>query len=456
MPQTLRVMLLLLLATTTLFAQKKKRKSSSRKKKAPVTVVSQGIFPLKVSKNGRYLTDKHGRPFLLNADAGWNLLSKLKIEEAKVYLSARNAQQFNTVFVQLLPTEPDEANAYGQFPFASKGDFSNPNEKYFQYVEEVVRYAAHLQIVVALAPAWLGCCKTNWDEVQRKNGTDKCRLYGGYLGKRFNKFSNILWVMGGDRDPQQEEIVQRAMAEGIKAEAPHHLMTYHAASSHSSTDVAGKEAWLDFSMTYTYFRGKTGAWTMEMPQVYEASLKEHNKNPRKVFILGESQYEDEKDGNAQMIRRQAYWSLLSGGSGHCYGSSVADFGDDWRQKLQLRGAQDMELYYKIFSGLPWYLFRPDTTDEVLVEGRGTYGNDDYSVVSVLPNNRMAAIYIPTSRTLKVNVGKINGTNIRALWINPQTNKRFIGGYFKPQGIRELTPPTLDEDWLLLLGNVGRK
>ena len=116
----------------------------------------------------------------------------------------------------------------------------------------------------------------------------------------------------------------------------------------------------------------------------------------------------------------------------------------------------MELYFKIFSGLPWYLFRPDTTDEVLVEGRGTYGNDDYSVVSVLPNNRMAAIYIPTSRTLKVNVGKINGTNIRALWINPQTNKRFIGGYFKPQGIRELTPPTLDEDWLLLLGNVGRK
>ena len=53
--------------------------------------------------------------------------------------------------------------------------------------------------------------------------------------------------------------------------------------------------------------------------------------------------------------------LLSGGSGHCYGSSLADFRDDWRQKIQLRGAQDMELYFKIFSGLPWYLFRPDTT-----------------------------------------------------------------------------------------------
>lgn len=66
----------------------------------------------------------------------------------------------------------------------------------------------------------------------------------------------------------------------------------------------------------------------------------------------------------------------------------------------------MNLFQKIMNGLPWYLFRPDTTSNLLVEGRGTYGSDDYGVVSILPNNRMAMIYLPSSRTIKVNVEKL--------------------------------------------------
>jgi hypothetical protein len=455
MPSSLRVLLLVFLVTSSLFAQKK-RKSSYKKKPVAAVTVSQGIFPLKVSKNGRYLIDKYNRPFLMNADAGWTLLHKLRFEEARAYLTTRSAQHFNTVFLQLLPPEPNQTNAYGQPPFVPRDDFSGPNERYFKYVEDVVQYAARLQIVVALVPAWLGCCGTNWYDVQYQNGVEKSRIYGSYLGNRFKKYNNIVWIMGGDRDPLREQMVQRAMAEGIKAASPHHLMTYHAASSHSSTDVFGTEQWLDFSMVYSYFRGKQGVWTPEMPQVYEVALNESQKLPRKTFVLGESQYEDENVGNEQMVRRQAYWTLLSGGSGHCYGSSVWSFGGNWREKLSLPGAQSISLFYKIFSALPWYLFRPDTSNDILVEGRGAYGSDDYGVVSVLPNNRMAAIYLPTSRTVKVNVGKINGSSIRALWINPRTNKRWIGGYFKPQGIRELTPPNLNEDWLLLVGNVGRK
>ncbi|MFN4144578.1 MAG: DUF4038 domain-containing protein [Runella sp.] len=454
---TIRALVVAFLLISPLYAQKKK--SNYRKKKVNAATASlpiESIFPLKISKNGRYLTDRLGRPFLLNADAGWTILHKLKIEEARAYLSARHAQQFNTIFVQLLPPEPDQTNAYGVFPFEVKNDFSTPNERYFKYVEEIVREAAKRQMLVALVPAWLGCCGTNWFEVQFRNGLEKCRNYGIFLGNRFGKFPNIVWIMGGDRDPLREEAVQRAMAEGIKSVASHQLMTFHAASSHSSTDVFPNESWLDFSMVYSYFRGKQNVWTPNMPQVYEVALAENDKNPHKTFILGESQYEDEDVGNDQMVRRQAYWTLLSGGSGHCYGSSLWAFKSNWQQVLELPGANQIRLFFKIFSHLPWYLFRPDTTSELLIEGRGTFGSDEYSTVALLPNRRMAAIYLPTSRTVKVDVEKINGTNIRALWINPRTNKRWIGGYFKPKGTRELTPPMLDGDWLLLLGNVGRK
>ncbi|WP_169704874.1 apiosidase-like domain-containing protein [Runella slithyformis] len=429
-----------------------------KKKAKPVvaSTVNQSIFPLKISRDGRYLTNRFGQPFLMNADAGWTLFHKLKLEEVRYYLDTRRDQHFNTVFLQLLPPEPNQTNAYGDAPFVQQGNFATPDEKYFAYVEQVIKLASQKQLLVAIVPAWSGCCGTNWFAVQTTNGADKCRNFGLYLGHRLGNYTNVIWVMGGDRDPLKDEVLQRAMAEGIKESSPYQPLTCHSAGLNSGTEVFSVEQWPDFSMLCTYFREKQGVWTAHIPQVYEAAWKEMQKMPRKAFILGESQYEDENFGNALMMRRQAYWALLSGGSGHCYGSSVWSFAPNWREKLALPGASQMSLFYKIMNGLPWYLSRPDTTSQLLVEGRGAYGSDDYGVVSVLPNNRMAMIYLPSGRTIKVDVSKINGSNIRALWISPRTNNRFIGGYFKPQGIRELTPPSLDDDWLLLLGNVGRK
>jgi len=435
-------------------AQKKRRKAKTRSH--PQGQITVSYFPLKISKNGRYLTDQLDKPFLMNADAGWLLFQKLRIEEARFYLAKRKAKYFNTVFLQLLPPEPNERNAYGEAPFLKQGDFGTPNEKYFQYVENVLLAANRLGMAVALVPAWLGCCRTNWYDVQHQNGVEKCRNYGQYLGTKFKNHKNIVWIMGGDRDPLREQAVQRAMAEGIKSAAAQQPMTYHAASSHSSTDVFGNEPWLDFSMVYSYFRGKQGVWTPEMPQVYEVARNEYHKLPHKAFVLGESQYENENVGNAQMVRRQAYWAMLSGGSGHCYGSSLWAFPAYWRRVIELPGATDMAFFHHIFSRLPWELLRPDTTNEILVAGQGTYGSDDYAPVALLPNNRMAVIYLPVGRSIRVDVGKIKGSSIRALWIDPSTDKRWIGGYFKPSGVRDITPPSLGNDWLLLLGNVGKK
>jgi len=449
----LPVFLLLFAVMSPLVAQKK-RKAAPKKK--PVAAIPQGIYPLKVSKNGRYLVDRFESPFLMNADAGWTLLHKLKIEEVRVYFSNRKAQGFNTIFLQLLPPKPDGSNVYGEAPFQPQSDFSAPNDSYFRYVENVIREAAKMQLLIALAPAWLGCCRANWHDVQYQNGAEKCHFYGAYLGNRFKKYHNVVWIMGGDRDPLREEQAQRTVAMAIKTAAPKQLITYHAAAAHSSTDVFSGEQWLDFSMIYMHFQNKQGGGANETPQVYEAALTEFQKVPRRAFVLGDAQYENENLGNDFMMRRQIYWTILNGGSGQCYGSSTWEFSSNWRTIMALPGVNQMGIFYKIFSGLPWYIFRPDISNDILLEGRGVIGGDDYATVAVIPNHRMAAIYLPTGRTVRVNIEKIKGSNIRALWINPRTNKRWIGGYFKPQGSRELTPPTLDEDWLLLVGNVGRK
>ena len=48
-----------------------------------------------------------------------------------------------------------------------------------------------------------------WIEELRKLIPEKCLEYGQYLGKRYKDFDNILWVMGGNRDPRavQEKII---------------------------------------------------------------------------------------------------------------------------------------------------------------------------------------------------------------------------------------------------------
>ncbi len=453
------LLLLCLLSMTVVQARPRPKKKKVVRRSLQAVVASfnrAGFFPLKLSKSGRYLVSQYNESFLLNADASWALLQKLRIEEARAYISERQSKLFNTLFIQLLPAEPDEKNAYGEVPFLRQGDFSMPNEKYFAHVENVLKYALSRQMLVGMNPAWLGCCRTNWFDVQYENGIEKCRAYGVYLAQRFKKYPNVVWIMGGDRDPLREEAVQRAMAEGIKLETPQQLLTFHAASSHSSTDVYPNESWLDFSMVYTYFRGKQGVWTQEMPQVYESAQKEWQKIPKKPFILGESQYEDENVGNARLVRRQAYWTMLSGGAGHCYGSSVWAFKNDWRTKMNLEGAMDMAHFYQIMSGLPWEVLRPDINNELIADGQGVYGSEDYVTAAALPNFRMALIYLPVGRPIKINAERMKGSNLRAIWINPKNNKRWIGGYFKPKGIRELTPPTLREDWLLLIGNIGKK
>jgi hypothetical protein len=459
-----KLLFLILLAWLTIasgdvLAQKKKKakpKTASSTQTKDVFAPTNPALPLKISKNGRYFINQYNQPFFLNGDTGWTLLHKLTLPDAIHYLKNRKSKLFNTVFLQLLPPEPGQQNAYNQSPFNVENDFSTPNEAYFQYVENVIKEAAKLRLMVAIVPAWLGCCRTNWFEVNYQNGPDKCRQYGRYLGERFGQYDNLIWIMGGDRDPLREENVQRSIAEGIKAATPDAPMTYHAASSHSSTDVFPYESWLDFSMIYTYFRGKEGVWTNDMPQVYEIAQSEYQKTAYKPFILGESQYEDENVGNSQIVRRQAYWSALTGATGHCYGSSVWAFEGNWKNTLDIPGAFDMAIFYKTIMGLPWELLRPDVANEIIAEGQSEWQKDDYISTAVLPNKRMMVMYMPVARTIKIRADQLRGTIMKILWINPMTGKKTVAGYFSPTGIKEIKPPNDGQDWLLVIGNVSRK
>lgn len=424
-------------------------------------------FPLKVSEHRRHLVDQRGTPFLYHADTPWMLFTKLTEAEAKEYIARRKEQGFTALQVQLTGFL-GMTNRAGELPFAGtppEQDFAQPNEKFFAHVDRVLAEAQRQGMLLAIAPAWSGCCGEGWAGKEKDgrlkplnaNGAEKSRELGRWLGKRYGKFDNVIWILGGDNDPNNARAEMRALGLGLKDTAPHQLITYHAASSHSSTDVwPAAEPWLDVSMVYTYFRGFNKAWNKNQPDVYEVSHAEFAKLPVRPFFLGESTYEGEHGawGSAVQARKQAYWCVLGGGFGHAYGSPNWNFPANWREVLELPGANSLCHLRTLFDSRPWWKLIPDLNNLVAVAGRGAVATNDYAVTALADDGAFALSYLPTKRSLTIDLTKLSGAKVSATWFDPRTGETTSAGQFTDKKLHAFEPPT-EGDWVLVLDDAAK-
>jgi hypothetical protein len=429
----------------------------------PQTERTRGpAFPLTIGASRRYFVDRCGTPFLYHADTGWLLFSKLALGEAIEYLDDRLDKRFTAIQAQLLPEEPDQTNRAGDAPFANQGDLTTPGDAYFAHVDRIMERVAERGLLLVIAPLWIGCCGGNWAGTLRANGPANARAYGRYLARRYGRLPNLMWIMGGDNDPHDLRESVQELALGIKHHAPQQLITYHAASTHSSTDVFPDARWLDWSMTYTYFRGKPNIWVEaeRVPEVYAVNHAEYAKTPVRPFALGEALYEyPAEDGTPARMRKQAYWSLLSGAMGHAYGSPLYEFSSAWRDYLDLPGAGSLRHFYELLSSRPWHDLVPDRDHALIVDGRGTYGSAEYVTAARTPDGRLALAYLPPvapgMRRITVDLRRFGG-DVSTHWFDP-TDGSFLpieGSPFPGDGPRQFTPPTVnsagDQDWVLVL------
>ncbi|MDB6135930.1 MAG: hypothetical protein JWM59_4173 [Verrucomicrobiales bacterium] len=422
-------------------------------------------FPLKAAPGARHLTDGKGQPWFYNADTAWMLFLKLTKEEAAEYLKDRKAKGFNTVQV-MLTGFLGMKNREGRLPFGPEQDFARPDEAFFSHVEKVVEEAGRQGLLLAIAPAWSGCCGEGWAGKEKdgslkplnRNGEDKCRELGKYLGRRFGRFPNVMWIMGGDMDPDNARGEIRHLALGLKEAAPDQLLTYHAASSHSSTDVwPVDEPWLDVTMVYTYFRGFNKAWNKNQPDVYEVSHAEFAKSPVRPFFLGESTYEGEHAdwGSALQARKQAYWAVLGGGFGNAYGSPNWNFPPQWREVMQLPGAASLRHFRRIFESRPWWTLQPDVKRKFLLEDERPTAANDSATAAVAADSGFAMVYLPSDRMVKIDPTVLSGKKLAGWWMEAATGKvsQVIDGPGK-SGPWSTRPPA-QGDWLLLLDDASR-
>jgi hypothetical protein len=182
-------------------------------------------------------------------------------------------------------------------------------------------------------------------------------------------------------------------------------------------------------------------------------------------VLLESSYEGERKASRQVVRRQAYWALLSGAAGHAFGNgSVYKFDDGWRAALDGPGSRDMQRVAALFAGRRWHELVPDRGHKYVTTGFGTFdpnaGADpnyatgfDYATTAATPDGKLLLAYVPTGpRTLTLDRSRL-AAGVGVKWYDPTDGSVRPVRLEPGGGPVALAPPGPnaggDADWVLV-------
>jgi hypothetical protein len=418
--------------------------------------ISPYSWPLKTGGSGnRYLADQNDQPFFWLGDAAWSLIAQLSKEDVDLYLDNRKEKGFSVILVSLIEhkfSANAPANFYRELPF-TEGPFSTPNEKYFDHADYVIKSAAKRNIIVLLAPLYLGydCKDEGWcAEVQAASIND-LYSWGRYVGTRYKDFSNILWVIGGDTDPSRVKDKVLEMVKGIRENDTLHLFSAHNQPETMAVTPWPDESWLTVNNVYSYDS-----------ILYRHFKMAYARNPVMPYYLCESAYENEHRATPLQLRSQAYQAILSGAMGHIFGNCpIWHFGafktwcglTDWKAEMNNSGSVSMDYFQRLFRSRSWQILVPDFEHKVITSGYGTWGLKDY-VASAITNDGSTIIsYFPSKQTVTVDMSKIAGKEAKCWWYDPSCGKAILIGTFETRGCHNFAPSS-DDDRVLVIDNAS--
>jgi hypothetical protein len=402
------------------------------------TAKTNPSFPIKISKNKRYLVDQDDVPFFYHGDTCWKLFWEFTAEEAELYLEDRIKKGFSVIQVQLLPHRDYQANRDGNTPFLVRGDITTPNPAYFENVDKIVSLAAEKGMGLLVSPLWASKWEQDW---YKHLNTSNAEVYGRYLAERYKSCKNIIgWIHGGDDDAIELHDSIRIFAKVFKKIAPRQINTFHA-NQKGGWEFFNQEAWYDMNMAYSY----------NYPDMLRQMTEGFQLKPVRPIILGETHYEYNTGITRALLRKFAYASVILGGAGQAYGNKDIWIATCfWTTALNAPAAHDMSYLRRIFEFIPWHQLIPDTAHTFVTEG---YGRDEeFAPASISDDRSAAVVYIPTARTITVNTENLAFV-IRAYWYDPANGMCIdLGTVNKQKDQRFRTPGKNsggDEDWILL-------
>jgi hypothetical protein len=457
---------------------------------------------LAVSKaNPHYLQYADGTPFFWLGDTGWEMLHRLSREEIADYLENRKNKGFNVVQTVIISEfiHMDKAvNYYNdsilvsenpELPAITQGNSPTSEKEYdfWDHVDYAVKKAEEKGIYLGLVPSWGEWVIPRTDKALFNTGQQAYR-YGWFVGNRYKNSPNIIWILGGDRQPDERKEgvdLWRAMAEGIadgvngpeefdgKADYSTTLMTHHAFNS--SSNWFHTDDWIDFHMWGSYHAEVNNS------RSYELAMADWKLPDPKPTLNGEPCYEGHGinyaiDDNGYFtstdVRVAAYWSVFSGSMGFTYGAQpIWQFTDEnrkkyspkttmfWKEGLELPGATQVGYLKRLMESRPMVELVPDQS--IIIDGQGTCA--DYA--AAIRGKSFAFVYIPTGNKTTIRMGVLSGQKIKASWFNPRNGELTALGEFDNRGEHNFEVPAMSGelnwlrsgrgcDWVLILDDIA--
>lgn len=433
--------------------------------------------PVQVERGGHYL-EAGQRPFFWMGDTAWELIHGTTREECSYYLATRARQHFNVIQTVVLAELEGirKPSALGLSPFRDE-DPAKPNEAYFDRVVEVVDEAASLGLYVALMPAWGDKVDKAWGVgpvLFTNDNLPVAREYARYLARKLRGRTNVIWVLGGDRQPVSKggdfRPIWRAMAEGIADVAGKNVfITYHpTAEPQGTSSTLHNEPWLAMNAiqsghgagrdepTWDYI-ARDFALVPNKPALdMEPNYEDHPVSPWPRWDPGKGYYRDHD------VRKQVYRSVFAGGAGVTYGhhaiwpfvgerNAVVNHADrDWRDALTRPAGTQMQFLRHLMESRPQIGRVPDqrlikvNADSRACHARATRGEG------------YALVYLPCySQTLQIDASFIGARQLRAWWYDPRNGVAQLGEDFAGNVTRSFTSPSVGPDWILVLDDTAR-
>lgn len=445
---------------------------------------------LSVTSGKTIIETETTEPFLWIGDTAWELFNDLTKEEVVIYLDNREEKGFTVIQAVIMMGGFNQKNSYGDSIFLNM-DPTQPNEKYFEYVDFVVDEAKKRGMYMGLLPTWA-------NNVVDRNGrganfnVENAFNYGKFLSERY-KDKPVIWILGGDRNVQtdQEYLIWEAMGKGLQSgDGGKNLISYHPTAPISSHFWFHNEPWLSFNII------QSGHFKKFQTEIYEFGMVFQQLIPLKPWVNAEPAYEDipvlfwhfedysqfgkkkedviGEDGlikdkdffshgffDDYDIRMEAYWTFFSGGAGYTYGNNAiwqmykpgtryaVPCLNFWDEALDRPGAEDMRHVKKLFTRFPLGSFHIDQS--VIY---GTNFLNESNIRAVVGNDRsFILLYLNKGQEVRVNLSKLirNGT---ASWFDPREGSIEKIGQVENKGFQLFDPPgeagKHGNDWILVL------
>ncbi len=444
-------------------------------------------FPIKASANGRYFIDATGAPWLMVGDSAHHIVNVLPSSDWPTYFASRQALGFNAVNIFSCShgnCPSTGATADGQLPFtgtitsvcngASRTDYdlATPNPGYWSELDSFINMAASYGLVVLFDPL----TTADYMNDMRASGPTKTLNFGTYLGNRYKNFPNIIWELGNDFQTwtqtaatcpgtvSDNTLVQQQMA-GIASADTNHIQTiqldYYRSYSNQDTTIV---PYIHADGVYTYY------------ETYDYALKAYTSSPVSPLFLTEANMEGANNTNmlaiggvstpadGLVLRRQMYWMMTSGASGHVWGNTHVNHSDSlWQSNLNTPATLQVALLTNLFTKYQWWLLVSDQTHQIVTAGYGTYSagnenlyNSTYATTAWITDGSLSLTYVPSATTLTIAMNNFAGTSVTAQWYDP-TNGTFTaitGSPFPNTGTQTFATPGTnsagDPDWVLVL------